>query len=62
MIVSLVTILSLITGVRRDAVRLRVDTWWRKPTIPQKFRTNQPRGVGAGRHTEKKIVEEEVVD
>ena len=49
-------------GVRRETTRLRVDTWWRKPTIPQKFRTNQPRGAGAVRETEKKIAEEEVAD
>ena len=53
--------LSVITGVRRETVRLRVDTWWRKPTIPQKFRTNQPRPAGTLRETEKKIVEEDVV-
>ena len=50
----------LIAGVRRETTRLRVDTWWRKPTIPQKFRTNQPRA--ALRETQKKIVEEEVAD
>ena len=59
---SLLSTLSLIAGVRRDTVRLRVDTWWRTPTIPQKFRTNQPRPAGAGRETEKKIVEEDVVE
>ena len=51
--------LSLIAGGRRETVRLRVDTWWRKPTIPEKFRTNQPRPAGAGRESEKKIVEED---
>ena len=44
-------------GVRKENSRVRVDCWWRKSSIPEKFRTHG--GPGGAREHERKIEEEE---
>ena len=48
--------LIVTAGVRKENSRVRVDCWWRKSSIPEKFRTHGP---GGAREHERKIEEEE---
>ena len=37
---------NIISALRKENSRVKVDCWWTKPTIPEKFRTHGPGGGG----------------